>query len=121
MNKIEKQIEMLNRPLPMPSLDVNIGLINFPPLSRVLDCLATKTGFGLKSDYGTIIFDPAELVVYDYTNGELTKTICNTEKNFISYLKLAAINYRTFINAHTCIEIVRRRKISEGKLLIVEK
>lgn len=120
MNKIESQLQLINQPLPMPKLDVKTNIGNHPAIASILECVNDNQGFGLQCTGSTIIFDPAELVVYDYSDGQLTKTICGNEKNFINYLKLAAVSHLTFLTSKKCIEIVRAKNIAP-KIEIVEK
>lgn len=119
-NKTIEQVEMAAREIPLPSLDVKISLTNHPAIAQVLECIADNKGFGLQCPGSTIIFDPVELVVYDYSDGQLNKTICGTNTNFINYLKLAAVNHRTFISSEKCIEIVGRKNTAP-RIEIVEK
>jgi hypothetical protein len=116
-DKILKQVEMASRPIPVPGFSVNIGLVNFPPLAQVMECLVNKKPFGLKSKSNAIIFDPEALVIYDYAGGDLVKTICGDEANFVNYLKLAAIEHRTFLTSATCIEMVKPKKVPQNKLI----
>lgn len=110
---INKTVNGACTPIPLPVLDVQISLVNFPALAHVLHCINNKTGFGLQCKSSTIIFDPEKLVVYDYTSGKLNKTICRNDKDFINYLKMAAIEHRTFISSIKCIEIVKQKRIEK--------
>jgi hypothetical protein len=116
-DKIDRQLEMVSKPIAMPSLDVHLT-VKLPCINQVLDCLENKQGFGLQSTEGTVIFDTKNLQVYELHAGELTKTNCRDEKDFMNYLKLAAQNHTTFISEKTCISLVSRKNISESKKVL---
>lgn len=111
-SKIEKQLEMVSRPLPIPALEVKTVLQNFPALQSVLHCLDNKIPFGLRGEsMSTAIFDPEKLIVYDYTGKDAVKTTCRDEKDFSNYLKLVAIDHKTFLKAQTCIDYVKSKNL----------
>lgn len=113
MSPQEKQIELAKRLIPMGMLDVHLNktINKLPCLAQVIECIAHGKGFGLKSKDNTIIFDPEKLVVYDFAGGNLSKTDCKDNTQFLNYLKLAAVCHTTFISAQTCIEMVKPKKL----------
>lgn len=118
-SKIEQQLEMASRPIAGPmKLEVKTVLQNFPALQSVLHCLDNKIPFGLRGDaMSTAIFDPENLIVYDYTGKDAVKTTCRDEKDFSNYLKLVAIDHRTFLKAETCISYIKLKNEPKKKLI----
>lgn len=112
MNRIDKQISLVMRPMQTPIAgEVLINLGKLPCLSQVLDCINRNQAFGLSRKGNKIMFDPAELTIYDYAGGELTKTICPDNTSFLNYLKLASVCHTTFVTASKCIEMVKPKRL----------